>query len=75
MKFLIALIFSIPSFSFAAGVLNGGGDKGIVCRDSDQKITSVETLDLYEARVQYGLELKVKSDSYIEIAKQVLSFR
>ncbi len=73
MKFLIALILSIPSFSFAAGVLNGGGDKGIVCRDSDQEIISVETLDLYEARVQYGLEVKVKSDSYIKMAIEVLT--
>ncbi len=53
MKFILAgiLLFSGSTF---AGVMNGGGGKGVICRDSQSKVTSVELLDLWEARVIYG---------------------
>ncbi len=57
MRFLFALILSIPSFSPASGVLNGGGGKAVVCRDQVKNILSVELLDLYEARQIYGLKI------------------
>lgn len=36
------------------GTINGGGGKGVMCRREGK--TTVETLDLYEARVLYGLK-------------------
>ena len=38
------------------GTINGGGGKGVLCRKGQK--TTVETLDLYEAKVLYGLEIK-----------------
>ncbi len=73
MKFLIALLIVVSSINCIAGVLNGGGGKAVVCRDLDQKIKSVETLDLYEGRVQYGLGVHIKSDSYLNMATEVLT--
>ena len=35
----------------------GHGGQSVVCRSSDGRIESAELLDLYEARVMYGLEL------------------
>ena len=37
------------------GTINGGGGKGVLCRNN--KTVTVETLDLYEGKVLYGLEL------------------
>jgi hypothetical protein len=42
---------------YAAGAISGGGGKAVVCRDSNQKIISAETLDLYEGRVLYNLNI------------------
>ena len=47
----MTLIFPIVSH---AGVLNGGGGKGIVCRDNAGKTMSVELLDLWEERTIRG---------------------
>lgn len=53
MKKLICL-WVLSSVSAFAGVMNGGGGKGVVCRNSQNQITSVELLDLWEARTLYG---------------------
>lgn len=47
------LLLAISSASFA-GVVNGGGGKGVVCRNADQSIKSVEVLDLWEAREMHN---------------------
>jgi hypothetical protein len=51
---LIAILILLFPFLAAAGVMSGGGGKGVVCRDAEQKITSVELLDLWEARTLYA---------------------
>jgi len=37
-----------------AGVVNGGGGKGVVCRNAQQEVVSVEVLDLWEGRTLRG---------------------
>lgn len=37
------------------GTVNGGGGKGVLCNKNGK--TTVELLDLYEARILYGLDL------------------
>lgn len=46
------------------GTINGGGGKGVLCKKGD--VASVETLDLYEAKVLYGLEINEKAASQEE---------
>ncbi len=43
-----------PTNEAHEGAISGGGGKGVVCRDTAGAITSVQTLDLYEAKVMYG---------------------
>ncbi len=42
------------------GVVNGGGGKGVLCKNSN----AIEVLDLYEAKFVYGLELENSRGSY-----------
>jgi hypothetical protein len=65
--FIAALFFS---FAFAAGGVDGGGGKGVVCRNPDQSIQSVELLDLWEARVLYRRQVVPLGET---IADQVRS--
>lgn len=46
-----------------AGAVDGGGGKGVVCRDQSGKISSAELLDLYEGRVQFGFNIPSSPDS------------
>lgn len=58
------------------GGVDGGGGKGIVCRDSSNNIKSAEILDLYEGRTMYGLEIIKSSepmDAQIDKALEKLS--
>lgn len=64
----LAWIILFFSSSVFAGVMNGGGGKGILCRDSDHNIKSVELMDLWEARVIYGREF---SDTHLDTRSQV----
>lgn len=50
----LAYLLLLGSVSAFAGVMNGGGGKGVVCKDSQNKITSVELLDLWEAKTLFG---------------------
>ncbi|MBS1971021.1 MAG: hypothetical protein JSU04_11975 [Bdellovibrionales bacterium] len=43
----------------ATGAISGGGGKGVVCRDPSGAIASAQTLDIYEGRVLYGLNIPV----------------
>ncbi|WP_374077014.1 hypothetical protein [Bdellovibrio bacteriovorus] len=47
------------------GGVDGGGGKGIVCRDAQGVIQSAELLDLYEGKSMYGLNIR-KSDLPIQ---------
>lgn len=51
-----------PFLAHAAGGIATGGGQGVVCRDRDHQIVSVELLDLWEARVRYRRKI-VKSDA------------
>lgn len=44
-----------PQNNLSEGGISGGGGKGIVCRDDLGNIKSVQMLDLYEAKIVYGL--------------------
>lgn len=46
------------------GTINGGGGKGVRCNKAGK--TSVETLDLYEAKVLYGLQNNHKATTQVE---------
>lgn len=74
MKSVVLLLFTLPIISFAQkeGVSNGGGGKGIICRDSKNKITKAEVLDLYEARELYQLPLTdFKQNTVSEIIEKI----
>jgi hypothetical protein len=56
---LAALWILTTNLAFASsGGVDGGGGKGVVCRNKSGKITSAEALDLYEGRVMWGLNIK-----------------
>lgn len=53
------------------GTINGGGGKGILCAKNNTK--SIEVLDLYEARVLYGLNIKHKPQTEDEALDLVIA--
>jgi hypothetical protein len=62
------LITGLLGASALAGVMNGGGGKGVVCRDSQNQIKSVELLDLWEARTLFGEQpMQVGNDIETEV--------
>jgi|GEM_PF-4141073 hypothetical protein len=54
------LTVACPNVGHAGGgtVVDGGGGKGVVCYDNKGEISSVETLDLYEGKVDFGYTYK-----------------
>lgn len=71
---MIVLACVSTSTVFASiGGMEGGGGKGVVCRDSDGHIKSAEVLDLYEARVQYQLMIPVSTKPYMLQAIEAIS--
>jgi len=54
------------------GPSTSGGGKSIVCRDGNNRIKSVELLDLYEGRVQYQLNYQEAPESWQDQIKQQL---
>jgi len=52
---LLAFLLIGSSTSFAAGGVDGGGGKSIVCRHPDGRIKSTEVLDLYEGQIVHKL--------------------
>lgn len=72
---LLAILTS--SAAAEAGVVNGGGGKGVVCRASDRSVKSVELLDLWEARVLHDAVLRPSTrdlGSEVNLALQRLAF-
>jgi hypothetical protein len=56
---LVTMSLSVSAFARPgfAGPNDGGGGKGVVCRNEDGSIKSVELLDLWEARMLYDHEI------------------
>lgn len=72
MKTLILMtLISLSPNAFAKGGMSGGGGVGVVCRDSKDKIKSVETLDLFEAREIHKLKIKPTKDKVDEALAKV----
>lgn len=72
-NFVFTSLMLITPLLGQAGVISGGGGKGVVCRNADGTIQSAETLDLYEGRVFYGLQSPIESNESAEIqVKQAL---
>lgn len=73
---LIVLLVLLPMMAFAADTKGGGGGIVIACYDKEGELTTVELLDLYEARKVKGLTLSddfsgdFKSDA-LKIAAKV----
>ncbi len=56
---------AIPRNNVRGGV-DGGGGKSVVCRDDQNNIISAQSLDLYEGRTMYGLNIPT-SDETMEL--------
>ncbi len=70
---ILSLVFSTVIAN--AGVKEGGGGKGVVCRNTEGGIASVETLDLWEARTLYLRSLPTElasEEALIESAIEIL---
>lgn len=66
LKFYLPTIILILTGSLTwAGANGSGGGMGVVCKDSNGEIESVELLDLWEARVIYNRKI-IESDEPIE---------
>lgn len=52
--FLMAGLVIMVQVAFASGGETGGGGKGVVCRNTNGSVQSIELLDLWEARVLYN---------------------
>ncbi len=68
---LLPLLLLVTSISYAGG-MEGGGAKGVVCRDIKGAIKSAELLDLWEARVIYKREVKHPEESLSEQVSQAI---
>lgn len=55
-NFFLIILLSVSPYA-NAGAISGGGGKAVVCRDANGEITSAQTLDLYEGRTFYGLNI------------------
>ena len=62
MKTFLTTMLFLSSLSFASAGVDGGGGKSVVCRDDSGKITSTEVLDIYEGKVQYGLNIQTTNE-------------
>lgn len=68
----IVVLFKISAAVAEAGTRDGGGGKGVVCRNPDGSIKSVELLDLWEARMVYGRQIRYSEASYEQQLKTLL---
>ena len=82
MKALLFIAVLILSLSTHAGVVNGGGGKGVVCRNADGSVKSVELLDFWEAKALYsrspealGSTLQEQIDAGLSRLKESYRFR
>lgn len=73
MKLKLALLGILSIFSselFANAKVIGNGGNVVICKDASNKITSAETLDLFEGRAIYNLNYKEHSKSALAQALQ-----
>jgi hypothetical protein len=67
-RIALSTILALLAFfhqAWAVGGSDGGGGKGVVCRNTDGSVRSVELLDLWEARVIYQRRI-VSSSAPVE---------
>ncbi|HVK61068.1 MAG TPA: hypothetical protein VM432_05940, partial [Bdellovibrionales bacterium] len=72
---IIALSALTASQVFAAGGVDGGGGKSVVCRNRGGDVVSAEVLDLFEGREMFGLNIPTSSErmeAQIRYALEVL---
>lgn len=55
---ILVCLFSLSQAFSDEGAMDGGGGMGVVCRDQNNQIQSVELLDLWEARVLYNRNIQ-----------------
>ena len=60
------------SLQVFAGANGSGGGMGVVCKNTDGSVKSVELLDLWEARVIYSRTLEISSASVADQVEQNL---
>lgn len=60
---MLILLTLVSSIVLAAGKGSDGGGKGIICRDKKGAISSVELLDLWEARTIYKRQIKISKEN------------
>ena len=58
--------------AFSLGPISSGGGKGVVCYNSDNSVSSVELLELWEARVLYGMSVLQSQDSIQKLIEKGL---
>jgi hypothetical protein len=63
----LLFLFGFQAHALVGGV-DGGGGKSVVCRDANKAITSAQSLDLYEGKVMWGLNI---TDSTVPMDTQI----
>jgi hypothetical protein len=71
--FTLITILNTQSHAATEGGMHGGGGKGVVCRNTDGSIKSVELLDLWEAREIYGREINYSDEPVEKQYKEALT--
>lgn len=70
----IGIVTSFATITSASsGAISGGGGKGVVCRDSSGRITSAQTLDLYEGGILHALNIRTSRAPMNDQIQQALS--
>lgn len=57
-----------------SGVDSSGGGNAVVCRNTKGRIKSAEVLDLFEARVLYGLTIPKTAETSVDLAERHIGF-
>jgi hypothetical protein len=68
MKSLFVIYTLIFAFNTFANDKGGNGGDGVVCRNADQSIKSVELFDYYEARTLRNMKLETSSSQNLKVA-------
>lgn len=65
--------FTVSAALRAEGGMSGGGGKGVVCRNAQGLITSVETLDLFESKALYQVQPRSFSQPWEKVIQTLKS--
>lgn len=65
---ILSLLFPLAS---VAGVMNGGGGKGVLCRHQESKTVTLEVLDLYESKSIFKLQEEDRQPDFVAEWKMV----